>query len=167
MRKFLITIATFLILAVPAFAQDAVKITAAFQNLNVAFQNLPGGNLSVDYKLANFGKWRVGAVLDGAYQHDTNKVLDRYQLLGGPQISYTIGEDRMSVFGRGLFGATRFDQRNSAKRDFARVTVSIGGGVDIHFGSGFFARPLQVDFQWIDERPVRYTRLGAGGGYRF
>ena len=174
MRKFLITLTIFFTLAIPAFAQsvavsadeyDKIKIAALYQNLNVASQNLPGVNLSVDYKITGFGRWCLGAVVDGAFQHDTNKVVDRYQILGGPQVSYLVG-DRISVFGRGLFGATRFDQQSVRLKDFSRVTVGVGGGLDIHFGH-FFVRPAQFDFQFIDERPVRYTRFGAGGGYRF
>jgi hypothetical protein len=167
MRRIFITLTTILTLAATANAQeyDRVKITAAFQNLNVANQNLPGGNLSVDYKLGGYGKWRLGAVADGAYQYDTNKNLDRYQFLGGPQVSYTLGDDKLSVFGRGLFGATRFDNRRTGL-DFTRVTVSFGGGMDVHFGH-FFVRPVQFDLQYIDERPVRYTRLAAGGGFKF
>lgn len=177
MRNLLVILTTFLILTASVFAQDhdSVKFTVAFQNLNVANQNLPGGDLSLDFKLANFGKWRLGVVGDFAYHRDTGlnplgipsvARLDRFQFLGGPQISYTAGEDRLSIFGRGLFGVTRFDNRMVALQDFARMTVSVGGGLDVHFGR-VFIRPLQFDFQWIDERPVRYTRLGAGGGFRF
>lgn len=150
------------------YEADKLKITATFTNLNVAFQNLPGANLSLDYKLGRYGKWRLGGVVDGGYYYDTNRRLDRFQFLGGPQLSYSVGsvgDDRLSIFGRGLFGATRFDVKTSGQ-DFARVTVSAGGGVDVHFGR-FFIRPAQFDFQWIDERPVRYTRFSAGGGFRF
>ena len=136
MKRFLITLTAFLVLATSASAQsvsvtadeyDRVKITVAFQNLNVANQNLPGGNLSVDYRLGRFGSWRLGAVADGAYQYDTNKNLDRFQFLGGPQLSYSVGE-RLSVFGRGLFGATRFDVKRGPAADFTRATVGFGGG---------------------------------------
>lgn len=166
MKSFLSIAVLLLITVLSASAQDTVKVTAAFQNLNVANQNLPGGNASADFKLGGYGNWRLGAVADVAYHRDTDRLLDRYQLLGGPQIAYTFGEDRMSVFGRGMFGVTRFDQKNSNLQDFARATVSIGGGVDVNFGK-FFVRPLQFDFQYIDQRPVRYTRLGAGGGLKF
>lgn len=151
---------------VAAQDHDLVKITLAYQNLNVANQNLPGGNLSVDFKLGGYGKWRLGAVADGAYHYDTNRALDRYQFLGGPQLSYALGE-RVSIFGRGLFGVTRFDQRSSCQRDFARATVSIGGGIDVNISDHFYLRPLQGDVQYIDERAARYTRLGAGAGFRF
>src|SRR5262245_21330576 len=107
-------IAMFLVVmafAISVDAQDAVKVAVSFQNLNVANQNLPGADLSVDFRITTFCKWRLGGVLDGAYQYDTNRALDRFQFLGGPQLSYSIGEDRVSVFTRGLFGATRFDQR--------------------------------------------------------
>ncbi|MGH9846376.1 MAG: hypothetical protein ACREEM_47360 [Blastocatellia bacterium] len=151
-------------LAGVVLAQDTVRVTATFQNLNVAFQNLPGGNLSVDFKLAEIGKWRLGAVGDFSFHDDTNDLLNRIQLLGGASVARSLGEDRVSVFGRALFGNTRFD--STAMRNFDRVTVGVGGGLDVNFGR-FFIRPVNVDFQWIDERPVRYTRLGAGAGFRF
>lgn len=153
--------------SVRAQEYDKVKITAAFSNLNVQNQNLPGANLSVDYKLARYDKWRLGAVVDGAFQHDTNRILDRYQLLGGPQLSYSVGDDRFSFFGRGLFGVTRFDVRRGCQRDFTRPTVGVGGGVDVHLGEHFFIRPAQFDFQWIDDRGARYTRFAVGAGVRF
>lgn len=151
---------------------DKIKITATFSNLNVVNRNLPGGNLSVDFKAAGFGKWRLGLVADGAYQRDTQGFgvtffTDRIQVLGGPQLSYA-PNDRLSFFTRGLFGITRFDSRGQcAPADFLRGTVGFGGGVDVNVSEYFFVRPVQADFQFIDTRGARYTRFGAGGGIRF
>jgi len=167
MKKFLLLAMFAIAFSAPVFAQETVKITIAFQNLNVANQNLPGGDLSVDYRLANFGKWRLGAVGDVAYQRDTDRILDRYQLLGGPQISYAIGEGRLTIFGQGLFGVTRFDQRVGVTPDFTRMTVGVGGGFDVRFNNGFFVRPLRVTAQYIDGRGARYTTAQAGGGFEF
>lgn len=156
----------FLILtAVAAMAQDN-KVTGigAFQNLNVANQNLPGANASAEYTIGKYSKFHVSAVADGSFSYDTNEALDRYQFLGGSKLSYKVGE-RVSVFGRGLFGVTRFDQQNPKLKDFTRGTVSVGGGIDVHYGK-FVFRPGFVDLQWIDERPVRYTRAGVGFGIK-
>src|SRR5262245_29510921 len=124
--RLILALALLPLFSAQAFAQeyDKAKITATFQNLNVANQNLPGANLSVDYKIMRHDKWRLGAVVDGAFFHDTNRTLDRYQLLGGPQLSYDVG-DRFSFFGRGLFGVTRFDVRRGCQRDFTRGTVGV------------------------------------------
>ncbi len=168
-RLILLPLLALPLFSVQASAQeyDKVKITAAYTNLNVANQNLPGANLSVDYKLGRYGKWRLGAVVDGAYQRDTNRALDRYQFLGGPQLSYTVGDDRFSFFGRGMFGATRFDVRQGCAPDFARLTVGVGGGIDVNISEHLGIRALQGDIQYIDERGFRYTRVGAGVFYRF
>lgn len=149
-----------------------LKVTVAFSNLNVVNRNLPGVNLSADFKLADAGRWRLGAVIDGAYQRDTQgfgvtSFTDRFQFLGGAQVSYA-PNNRINFFGRGLFGVTRFDSRGvKAPVDFNRGTVGFGGGLDVNLGEYFFVRPIQADFQFIDTRPARYTRFGAGGGFRF
>lgn len=156
-------------LSIPVLAQeyDKVKVAVLFSNLNVANQNLPGVNASVDYKLVRYDKWRLGAVIDGAFQHDTNRVLDRYQLLGGPQLSYSVGDGRFSFFGRGLFGVTRFDVRRGCWRDFTRATVGVGGGVDVRVSEHLSIRALQADALYVDERGARYLRAAFGVVYGF
>lgn len=157
-------VALLALIAIGASAQ--VTIVGGFQNLNVVNQNLPGVGASVEYKIGSYGegKWSLGVVADGAYHYDTNDILDRFQFLGGAKVAYG---RKLQVFGRALYGVTRFDQQNPNLRDFARGTVSIGGGVDVNIGDHFVVRPFQFDLQYIDERPVRYTRALTGIGYRF
>lgn len=164
MRKIFSSLFLLIAFSAVALAQDTLKVSGGFQNLNVANQNLPGGNLSVDYKLIGIGKWSFGAVGDAAFFNDTNDLLNRVQLLAGASVGRSFGENRVAPFGRVLFGNTHFDSANCP--NFDRVTISVGGGLDVNLGR-FFVRPVSFDFQWIDERPVRYTRLGAGFGVRF
>jgi len=167
MRKslLLLPIVLLVLLQVGARAQDTIKIHVGFQNLNVANLNLPGWSGSVDYKLVELERWRIGAVFDVAGQYDSNNVLDRYQYLAGTTVARSLGKNSLSLFGRALFGATRFESR--AGPGFTRGTVSVGGGLDINLGKHFFLRPGSFDFQWIDRRPVTYARLLFGGGARF
>lgn len=159
--KLFAVFAMFAALSASASAQDRVKVGVLFQNLNVANQNLPGIDATIAVKAVEFGKWKFDVVADGAFHYDTNQALNRYQLLGGGQLSYSPGEGQVSFFGRAMSGVTRFDQRNNLK-DFARVTTSLGGGVDVRLNKRLSVRPVQFDLQYIDERPVRYTRLGSG-----
>jgi hypothetical protein len=163
--KTILAVAFLTLIAISANAQN-VTIIGGFQNLNVANQNLPGIGASVEYRIGSYGegRWSLGVVADGAYHYDTNNVLDRFQFLGGAKGAYG---RKLQVFARALYGVTRFDQQNPNLRDFARGTVSVGGGVDVNLGDHFVVRPFQFDLQWIDERPVRYTRALTGIGYRF
>lgn len=173
-KRLLIAILIACVLTLAATAQikkieedhDAIKVTLAFQNLNVANTNLPGVNASGDYRIAKFGEWRLGAVADFAYQRDSNRVVDRYQFLGGPQLSYNLAKGRLNLFGRGLFGATRFEAVGQGFH-FNRMTVGAGGGLDINVGEYFYIRPAQFDFQFINQRPVRYTRFAFGAGFKY
>lgn len=169
MKRILFLLVVILTVAFTASAQeyDGVKLTVGVRNLNVANMNLPGIHASGDIKIASFGRWRLGGLIDGSYQRDITRTLDRYQLMAGPQLSYLVGEEeRLILFVRTTGGITRFNQVNKQFADFNRGTIGIGGGVDVHMGDHWFVR-AGGDLQYIDRRPVRYTGLFVDVGYRF
>lgn len=176
LANILTALAVVLVLAVASSAQtvpvtadgesDTLRFYVGYSNLNVANQNLPGGNAGVDFRVGGYGKWRLGAVADGSYFYDTGlnggpSSLDRYQLVVGPQLSYRF--NKISVGGGGLFGATVFNSKQNGLRDFTRGTVGARVFVDYSFGK-FFVTPIDFKRFYFDERTAPYTVLGARVG---
>ncbi len=159
MRKTIFTTLFTLALALPALAQDTIKVNVSFINSDFSVDNRQGFSGEVDAKVLGKERFRIGGVFQFArHCSDCSPRFDTYS--GGPQLSYDVFNKRISLFGRALFGATT---NYTGTRAFTRT---YGGGADVNFGN-FFVRPFALDFLRIEGVPMTVNRYSAGGGVRF
>lgn len=125
---------------------------------------LNGLNCSAEYSFGEFKEVYLGAVADisGHYGQVTNSArftnpapfptitlinsndTRLHTFLAGPQLSRNFARDQVTVFGRGLVGASRLTGLFKQDPEYA-LAFGAGGGVDLNYGK-FFVRPLQLDW---------------------
>lgn len=158
MKKFLSVIALLIATFSISYSQDDKdgKVYLTFLNSNILGQDFQGGGLGGDYDFFKQGNFRVGATGEISL-FPTKSGPDSFWYSGGPRVSYKVG--KVEPFGRVQVGGVRY-------AGFDAFTKSVGGGVDLNFGSFFVGG--QFDRQWVEGLPfVSLNRLGGRGGFRF
>lgn len=163
--KLLPKIAVLILLAVPAIAQDKVKIGVNFVNSEYvanpieAVEYLQGVSAELNARIASQKEckgFRLGGVF--YYKRDNfDTPTDTYAF--GPRLSY-----RISIFepyGHALFG---FNTTYNSDRVFTRL---YGAGLDINLGN-IYVRPIEINYQRQEGflSPANQT-FSAGLGVRF
>lgn len=151
------------VLSIPALAQDSndwrYKVGVGFSNQNAYGENIQGWNAFGQVRVLKYERFALHGLLDGGGNYENGAYF--HQVTAGPQLSATFG--KLEPFVRGTVGATRFTAGGFKSTKF---TTSVGGGLDVNLGR-FFGSPGTVDFQYIDDTGVRFTRYTARVGVRF
>jgi len=163
-RKLGLLIGVFLIVSIPAPAQDKVEIFGGYSYMR--FNSSPGANLngweiSGQYK---FTDWLGGvADLDGHYGSPGGVSSSVYTYLFGPQVSL---QSRVSPFAHLLLGGAHFGAAGFGRSSFS---MAIGGGIDTELTQGVHWRIVQGDYLLtaFGSRAQNNARFSTGIVFRF
>src|SRR6266481_5384708 len=140
-RKLGLLIGVFLIVSIPAPAQDKVEIFGGYSYMR--FSSSPGANLngweiSGQYK---FTDWLGGeADVDGDYGSTGGVGTSEYTYLFGPQVSLPA---RVSTFAHILIGGSHISAARFGNSSFS---MAIGAGFDTEIMHGLHWRIIQSDY---------------------
>ena len=163
-RKLGLLFGVFLIVSIPARAQEKVEIFGGYSYMR--FSSSPGANLngweiSGQYK---FTDW-LGAVadFDGHYGSPGGVSSSVYTYLFGPQVSL---QSRVSPFAHLLLGGAHFGAAGFGNSSFS---MAIGGGIDTELLPGVHWRIVQGDYLLTEfgSRAQNNARFSTGIVIRF
>ena len=184
MRKVTMLLVGFLLLAVPAFAQDyapaevfgglsvmRVGETKADRN-GTSFSILDSGGMtgwgaSVAFNLNP--NWAIKADFSGQYAsiENTNETMNRYNILGGVQYNIPV-EEKVNVFVEGLVGLTTISIPIYTDGSTKGLGMAFGGGVDWKFSEKLHWRVAQAGYTYARVANSNWTDLHAKvNGFRF
>src|SRR6266481_7183675 len=163
-RKLGLLIGVFLIVSIPAPAQDKVELFGGYSYMR--FSSSPGANLngweiSGQYK---FTDWLGGvADLDGHYGSPRGVGTSVHSYLFGPQVSFPA---RVSPFAHLLLGGAHFSAAGFGNSSFS---MAIGAGIDTELIKGIRWRIIQGDYLMTNfgSHKQNNTRLSTGIVFRF
>jgi hypothetical protein len=163
-RKLVLLFGVFLIVSIPARAQDKVEIFGGYSYMR--FSTSPGANLNGweicgQYK---FTDWLGGvADFDGHYGSPGGVGSSVYMYLFGPQVSL---QSRVSPFAHLLLGGAHFGAAGFGTSSFS---MAIGGGIDTELIQGIHWRIVQGDYVLTEfgSRAQNNTRFSTGIVFRF
>lgn len=147
MKKLLVAVALFSLLALPAFAQE----TPAFEVFGgYSLQNIREGVNETGHGFALAGEGNLSDMFGivgefGFYDYDGGKA---YTFMAGPRVGYRA--EKIRPFAHILFGGTNFKEDNASGDTY--FSLSVGGGLDVVVNEMISIRPVQFDYS-----PIRVT----------
>lgn len=151
-----------ILLSISVFAQDRVKASVLYSNIQAGNQLRPGATVQLDFKIYGTERARVGLIVDAGNHLDTKRVLNLRTLLFGFQFSYR-AKGNLTPFVHTMYGALKPRYTDGAKKFDPYPIITFGGGVDFRINDRFSIRVLQVDVAKVDRiQPSQFIRFGSG-----
>jgi hypothetical protein len=147
----LVLIATLLVAAVPATAQQFEAYGGyqyqRFVPSTGTATNLNGWLVGAQRTLARYDRTSVAVAVDlgGVYTTQGGVNLHHYVYLAGPRMARRFG--RLGLYGHAMLGGAQLSaSEGTASDSTASFAFDAGGGAELHLGDRWGLRPVQLDW---------------------